>query len=31
MYEVQKYVTLSDHGYIGYAVIVNKKFWEGLP
>jgi C4-dicarboxylate-binding protein DctP len=28
---VQKFVTLSDHGYIGYAVIVNKKFWEGLP
>jgi C4-dicarboxylate-binding protein DctP len=31
MHEVQKYVTLSDHGYLGYAVIVNKKFWEGLP
>ena len=31
MYEVQKYLTLSDHGYIGYAVIVNKKFWSGLP
>jgi C4-dicarboxylate-binding protein DctP len=31
MYEVQKYVTLSDHGYLGYAVIVNKKFWTGLP
>ncbi len=31
MYEVQKYITLSDHGYLGYAVIVNKKFWEGLP
>jgi C4-dicarboxylate-binding protein DctP len=31
MHEVQKYVTLSDHGYIGYAVIVNKKFWNGLP
>ena len=31
MYEVQKYVTLSDHGYLGYAVIVNKKFWETLP
>ena len=31
MYEVQKFVTLSDHGYLGYAVIVNKKFWEGLP
>lgn len=31
MNEVQKYLTLSNHGYIGYAVIVNKKFWEGLP
>ncbi|MFZ1538423.1 MAG: TRAP transporter substrate-binding protein [Chromatiaceae bacterium] len=31
MYEVQKYVTKSDHGYLGYAVIVNKAFWEGLP
>ncbi len=30
-HEVQKYVTLSDHGYIGYAVITNKKFWDGLP
>jgi len=31
MHEVQKYTTLSDHGYIGYVVTVNKKFWEGLP
>jgi C4-dicarboxylate-binding protein DctP len=31
MHEVQKYVTLSNHGYLGYAVIVNKKFWDGLP
>jgi len=31
MFEVQKYLTLSDHGYIGYAVIANKKFWSGLP
>jgi C4-dicarboxylate-binding protein DctP len=31
MHEVQKYLTVSDHGYVGYAVIVNKKFWEGLP
>jgi C4-dicarboxylate-binding protein DctP len=30
-YEVQKYIALSDHGYDGYAVIVNKKFWDGLP
>lgn len=31
MHEVQKHLTLSDHGYLGYAVIVNKKFWESLP
>lgn len=31
MHEVQKHVTLSDHGYLGYAVIVNKAFWQGLP
>ena len=31
MNEVQKHATLSNHGYIGYAVIVNKKFWDGLP
>jgi len=31
MYEVQKNMTLSEHGYLGYAVIVNKKFWDGLP
>jgi C4-dicarboxylate-binding protein DctP len=28
---VQKFITVSDHGYIGYAVITNKKFWDGLP
>jgi C4-dicarboxylate-binding protein DctP len=31
MHEVQKYLTRSEHGYLGYAVIVNKKFWDGLP
>jgi len=31
MHEVQKHATLSNHGYLGYAVIVNKKFWDGLP
>ncbi len=31
MYEVQSHLTLTDHGYLGYAVIVNKKFWDGLP
>jgi C4-dicarboxylate-binding protein DctP len=31
MNEVQKYVTVSNHGYLGYAVVVNKKFWDDLP
>lgn len=31
MHEVQKYAVLSNHGYLGYAVIVNKKFWDELP
>ena len=31
MHEVQKYATVTNHGYIGYIVIVNKKFWDGLP
>lgn len=31
MHEVQKHVTVSNHGYLGYAVIVNKRFWDGLP
>jgi C4-dicarboxylate-binding protein DctP len=31
MNEVQAHMTLSNHGYLGYAVIVNKKFWDGLP
>jgi C4-dicarboxylate-binding protein DctP len=31
MHEVQKHMTLTEHGYIGYAVITNKKFWDGLP
>ncbi len=31
MHEVQKHAIVSDHGYLGYAVIANKKFWDGLP
>src|SRR5438477_10208346 len=31
MHEVQKHMTLSDHGVVMYAVIVNKKFWDALP
>ena len=31
MHEVQKYMTVTNHGYIGYVVVVNKKFWDGMP
>ncbi len=31
MHEVQKYISETNHGYIGYVVVVNKKFWDGLP
>jgi C4-dicarboxylate-binding protein DctP len=31
MHEVQKHAIVSNHGYLGYAVIANKKFWDGLP
>jgi C4-dicarboxylate-binding protein DctP len=30
-YEVQPYMTESNHGYIGYYVAVNDKFWKSLP
>lgn len=30
-YEVQKYVTMTNHTYSGYVVVVNKPFWEKLP
>ena len=31
MHEVQSHLTISDHGCLVYAVIVNRKFWDGLP
>ena len=31
MHEVQSNLTISDHGCLVYAVITNRKFWEGLP
>ena len=30
-YEVQKYLMETNHGYLGYLVAVNPKFWNGLP
>ncbi|MCG7373080.1 C4-dicarboxylate TRAP substrate-binding protein DctP [Pseudomonas luteola] len=31
MYEVQKYITESNHGLLDYMLITNTKFWNGLP
>ncbi len=31
MHEVQKHAIVTEHGYLGYAVIANKKFWDALP
>ncbi|RXJ88442.1 C4-dicarboxylate ABC transporter, partial [Arcobacter sp. CECT 8983] len=30
-HEVQKYLTISDHGYLGYLVVMSQKFWNSLP
>jgi C4-dicarboxylate-binding protein DctP len=30
-YEVQKYITESDHGVLDYMVVTNTKWWNGLP
>ena len=30
MHEVQTDLSLTDHGYLGYAVIVNQRFWRSL-
>ncbi|MBL3520503.1 DctP family TRAP transporter solute-binding subunit [Arcobacter lanthieri] len=30
-HEVQSSVTLSNHGYLGYLVVMNQKFWDKLP
>lgn len=31
LYEVQKHLTISNHGYLGYVVMMNESFWEKLP
>jgi C4-dicarboxylate-binding protein DctP len=31
LHEVQSHLTVSNHGYLAYAVIVNKSFWDKLP
>ena len=30
-HEVQRYFTITNHGYVGYLVAVNPTFWAGLP
>lgn len=30
-YKVQKYMTISNHGILGYAVMMNEDFWNNLP
>ena len=31
MYRVQSDLTLTEHGYLGYAVITGQRFWRSLP
>src|SRR5271154_2880127 len=31
LYDVQKYMTISQHGRLTYALITNKAFWNSLP
>ncbi len=30
-YEVQRYMTMTNHGYLGYMVVISKRFWNRLP
>ncbi len=30
-YLVQEHMTISNHGYLGYLVLTNEKFWTSLP
>jgi C4-dicarboxylate-binding protein DctP len=30
-YEVQPFITETNHGYLGYFVATNAEFWDGLP
>ncbi|NVO05863.1 MAG: DctP family TRAP transporter solute-binding subunit [Rhodoferax sp.] len=31
LHDVQSHLTVSNHGYLAYAVVVNKAFWDKLP
>jgi C4-dicarboxylate-binding protein DctP len=30
-YEVQSYISVSDHSYLGYLLVVSRDFWDNLP
>ncbi|WP_332632724.1 TRAP transporter substrate-binding protein DctP [Halalkalibacter flavus] len=30
-YQKQKYMTVSNHNYLGYAVLMNHEYWSSLP
>jgi len=30
-HEVQKHLSITNHGYLGYLVVMSKKFWKTLP
>ncbi|WP_160157068.1 TRAP transporter substrate-binding protein [Geobacillus sp. TFV-3] len=30
-YKFQPYITISNHGYLGYVVMMNQSFWDRLP
>lgn len=30
-FEVQKYISETNNGYLGYMLVTNTKFWDGLP
>ena len=31
LHECQSHMVVTNHGYLAYAVIVNRQFWDGLP
>ncbi|MGM0875574.1 MAG: DctP family TRAP transporter solute-binding subunit [Bacillota bacterium] len=31
LYELQSHMTISNHGFLGYVVLMNNEFWDSLP
>lgn len=31
LHSLQNYLTISDHGYLGYVILMNNEFWNSLP